>query len=73
MYSLNFKYHYYFNRSLINNYYLKEVLMNLMMFLLAGYETTSVTLAILTHLLAQHPDEMHKLQAELEPLTIVRN
>lgn len=46
--------------------------MNLMMFLLAGYETTSVTLAILAHLIAQHPDEMHKLQAELEPLTIVR-
>lgn len=41
------------------------------MFLLAGYETTSVTLAILAHLLAQHPDEMHKLQAELESLTIV--
>jgi cytochrome P450 len=47
--------------------------MNLMMFLLAGYETTSVTMAILTHLLAQHPDEMHKLQAELEHLTIVNN
>lgn len=43
------------------------------MFLLAGYETTSVTMAILTHLLAQHPDEMHKLQAELEHLTIVNN
>lgn len=49
-------------------YMIKEVIMNLILFLNAGFETTSVTLSTLAFILAKHPEEMKKLQVELDTL-----
>ena len=45
--------------------------MNLVMFLLAGFETTTVTLGIISHILAKYPEEMKKLQDEIDGLNTV--
>lgn len=42
------------------------------MFLLAGYETTAVTMSICSFLLAKYPEEMQKLQSEIDDLNTVR-
>ena len=39
--------------------------MNLMLFMLAGYETTSTTLSYCTYVLAKYPDEQQKLLDEI--------
>jgi hypothetical protein len=44
----------------------KEVKMNLVLFLLAGFETTSSSLSYCFYLLSQYPDVMEKLQDEID-------
>ncbi len=39
--------------------------MNMVLFMLAGYETTSTTLTYCTYVLATHPDEQQKLHDEI--------
>nr|UOU03263.1 cytochrome P450 3045C8 [Brachionus rubens] len=43
----------------------KEVESNLVLFMLAGYETTSTTLSSCSHVLATHPEEQSKLHDEI--------
>ena len=38
---------------------------NLLLFMLAGYETTSTALSYSSHVLATHPSEQEKLYAEI--------
>lgn len=45
---------------------ISEVSGNLTAFLLAGFETTSTTLSYSFWVLAQHPEELKKLQAEID-------
>lgn len=45
--------------------------MNLVLFLLAGFETTAVTLSHCAFILAKHPEEMAKLQTEIDSLETV--
>jgi cytochrome P450 len=40
--------------------------MNLMLFLLAGYDTTSTLLLLSLYILATHPEEMNTLQQEID-------
>jgi cytochrome P450 len=44
----------------------EEVNGNLLAFLLAGYETTSTTLSYCFWVLATHPEELKKLQQEMD-------
>jgi len=44
----------------------KEVLMNAVLFLNAGFETTSLNLAYSTYQLAKHPNIQTKLQKEID-------
>ena len=39
--------------------------MNMILFMLAGYETTSSTLTYCTYVLAKHPEEQQKLFDEI--------
>ena len=39
--------------------------MNMILFMLAGYETTSSTLTYCSYILAKYPDEQHKLIDEI--------
>lgn len=43
-----------------------EVIPNVILFLLAGFETTSNFLAFSTYVLAKHPDVQERLRAEIE-------
>lgn len=43
-----------------------EVVANILLFMAAGYETTSTTLAYCTYILATEPDIQKKLQEELD-------
>ncbi|CAF4437808.1 unnamed protein product, partial [Rotaria sp. Silwood2] len=43
-----------------------EVIMNVFLFLIAGYETTSTALACATYILALYPHEQTKLQEEID-------
>jgi hypothetical protein len=45
--------------------YFKEIKMNLVLFMLAGYETTSTTLSYCTYVLAKFQDEQQKLYEEI--------
>ena len=45
---------------------LKEIQINLIVFMLAGYDTTSNTLTFCSYILATHPEEMVKLQEEID-------
>jgi hypothetical protein len=45
---------------------LKEIKFNLVGFLLAGFETTSTALNYCFYILSTHPDEMQKLQHEID-------
>ncbi|CAF1345676.1 unnamed protein product [Rotaria sordida] len=40
--------------------------MNAMLFMIAGYESTSLNIAFATYELAKHPDIQRKLQAEID-------
>ena len=44
---------------------IKEIKMNLTLFMLAGYETTSTTLSYATFVLAKLPEEQQKLYDEI--------
>ncbi|CAF1333431.1 unnamed protein product [Didymodactylos carnosus] len=43
-----------------------EVIANVFLFMIAGYETTSTALAYCTYVLANHPEEQLKLQEEID-------
>ncbi|CAF1574517.1 unnamed protein product [Didymodactylos carnosus] len=43
-----------------------EVVANVFLFMVAGYETTSTALAYCTYVLANYPEEQHKLQEEID-------
>ncbi|XP_035224205.1 cytochrome P450 3A8-like [Stegodyphus dumicola] len=43
----------------------EEISQNALLFLLAGYETTSTALAFLTHLLLHHPEVQNKVREEI--------
>lgn len=45
--------------------------MSLLIFLFAGFQTTSVTLSYCVYYLAKYPEEMVKLQAEIDALETV--
>jgi cytochrome P450 len=45
--------------------------MNLIIFLFAGFETTSVTLSYCTYYLAKYPEEMAKIQEEIDASGLV--
>ena len=47
-----------------------EVLSNMIVFMAAGYETTSTALACATYVLARHPEVLEKLQAEIDQLPL---
>ena len=44
----------------------EEIVTNSIVFLLAGYETTTNTLAYTSYLLALHPEIQERLQAEID-------
>ena len=44
----------------------KEIITNLVLFLLTGFETTSSALSYCIYEMTQHPNEMAKLQAEVD-------
>ncbi|CAF0773946.1 unnamed protein product [Adineta steineri] len=48
----------------------EEIVSNIFIFMLAGYETTSTTLAFATYELARHPEVHRKLQAEIDQLPL---
>ncbi|CAF1547533.1 unnamed protein product [Didymodactylos carnosus] len=43
-----------------------EIIANVVLFMVAGYETTSTSLAYSTYILANHPDIQRKLQEEID-------
>ena len=47
-----------------------EVTGNIIIFMAAGYETTSTALACATYELARHPEILHKLQTEIDELPL---
>lgn len=47
-----------------------EVFSNMIVFMAAGYETTSTALAYATYILAKHPEVLEKLQAEIDQLPL---
>lgn len=48
----------------------EEIISNIFIFMLAGYETTSTILACATYELARHPEVLQKLQAEIDQLPL---
>lgn len=46
--------------------------MMLIAFLFAGFETTSVTFSLCVYYIAKYPEEMAKLQAEIDSVEEVR-
>lgn len=49
-----------------NNVFLKEIKMNLSIFLMAGSESTSIALAVLFYVLAKYPEEQKRVFNEIE-------
>ena len=47
-----------------------EIIGNVFLFMVAGYETTAAALAFVTYVLAQNPDVLSKLQAEIDQLPL---
>ncbi len=47
-----------------------EIISNIFVFMAAGYETTSTSLAYATYELARHPEVLEKLQAEIDQLPL---
>jgi cytochrome P450 len=54
------------------NYHLtqEEIISNILIFMLGGYETTSTALACATYEIAKHPDVLEKLRAEIDQLPL---
>lgn len=48
----------------------EEIISNILVFMAAGYETTSTSLAYATYELAKHPEVLEKLQAEIDQLPL---
>ena len=48
----------------------EEIISNIFIFMIAGYETTSTTLACATYELARNPEVLEKLQAEIDELPL---
>ncbi|CAF4117266.1 unnamed protein product, partial [Rotaria sordida] len=53
-------------RTNVNKLTYDEIIGNIFLFLVAGTETTSTTLAFCTYVLATHPDVQQKLQDEID-------
>ena len=51
----------------------EEIKMNMVLFMLAGYETTSTTLSYCTFVLAKHPEEQQKLYDEISSVFNIEN
>ena len=51
----------------------EEIKMNMILFMLAGYETTSTTLSYCTYVLAKHPEEQQKLYDEISSVFNIEN
>ncbi|UJR12510.1 hypothetical protein I4U23_016685 [Adineta vaga] len=51
----------------------EEIISNIIVFMAAGYETTSTALAYATYQLARHPEVLEKLQAEIDQLPLSNN
>ncbi|CAF1062977.1 unnamed protein product [Adineta steineri] len=47
-----------------------EIISNIIVFMAAGYETTSTALAYATYELARHPEVLEKIQAEIDQLPL---
>ncbi len=47
-----------------------EIISNIFIFMVAGYETTSTALACATYELARHPEVLQKLQNEIDQLPL---
>ncbi|CAF1266040.1 unnamed protein product [Rotaria sordida] len=48
----------------------EEIISNILIFMVAGYETTSTALAYATYELARHPEVLQKLQTEIDQLPL---
>ncbi|CAF1349248.1 unnamed protein product [Adineta steineri] len=48
----------------------EEIISNILIFMAAGYETTSTALACATYELARHPEVLEKLQSEIDQLPL---
>jgi cytochrome P450 len=48
----------------------EEIISNIFVFMIGGYETTSTSLACATYELARHPEVLRKLQAEIDQLPL---
>ncbi|CAF1267044.1 unnamed protein product [Adineta steineri] len=48
----------------------EEIISNILVFMAAGYETTSTALACATYELARHPEVLEKLQSEIDQLPL---
>lgn len=55
----------------LKNQHTKEIISNVIGFIFAGFDTTASTLAFCFYVLINHPEEMAKLQEELDSMNTV--
>ena len=54
-----------------NIFFIKEIMINILSFLFAGFDTTAGTLGFCMYILINHPEEMRKIQDELSSFNTV--